>query len=159
MDILKARYGHAIRLAHQGIREIDFEEWERGIKAAYPGRGISVVHAVEKAITGSLLSRSAFLYGDIVATWGVVPGGGVWLIASHLAETPWVARALHRHWKEELQALRDAAKVPLSCVPLIKNELHIKWLKLLGFRENITSNFSGLIPEGFSLYAEEGANV
>lgn len=142
MNIINATPHHAIRIHRQGLREVDIKEWRLGSGEE------NTYTSIRTAMQVSAVCRVAYSReGLIVALWGVTSAGCVWLIASTHAE----GRAgveLHRHWKEELKLLQHHAHPhKLWAYPYLRNELHLKWLRLLGFKP-----VGRLSPEGFKLF-------
>lgn len=128
MRVVDAEQHHIDQLIHGDVRQVDIDEWVLG-------SGLKFDHVLRDRLDLETQYIRALLDegGVCICLWGVtdLPDyGGVWLIATTAAEK--VGRAIHRFWPEEVgrMHMRHALLVAMAYG---KNDLHLRWLRQLGF--------------------------
>lgn len=151
MEVVPATQDHALDFLSRPIRQLDVDEW-----VLSGGRPVPV--SLNLCIAGQPdTARALVVGGRCIAMWGVIKEdywpslGGVWLIASQEAQDR--AHAIHRLWFKEITLMHDHRPV-LRAAVMDRNELHEKWLRVVGFVKG------GPMPtlHGFSLWERVDPN-
>nr|WP_316651529.1 hypothetical protein [uncultured Gellertiella sp.] len=151
MQVVDATLDHVAQLLAKPIRPDDVDEWF----AASGGKDVGLT--LREAFASSAMAGQRALLnanGECICLWGLFSEGGlgyIWLIATVEAEA--VARSIHRLWRKELRLLHQHHAV-LHAVAYALNDLHLHWLKTIGFRLVGTSAVGpGRLP--FNTYVRE----
>lgn len=110
------------------VRFADMAEW-------FAGTGAMMSRAVDAAIRSSDLVLTLVEDGEPLLLWGSDKDGRLWMLATNRA----VGRAvsIHRHMMPHLGELLERYG-SVFCFADCRNEVHLKWLRWMGFEELAT---------------------
>lgn len=134
--VVEATPEHGQQLLRESIRVADRAEWVFGAG----GVPLPVLFDRLFAHPADQITRRAFVCpeeGRTLALWGatanpLMGNAAVWLIASEAAVP--LAPMLHLYARREMAMLHEHYGPELDAYVYERNEMHVRWLGLLGFR-------------------------
>lgn len=158
--IVDATLSHVEDFLRHPIRQEDVNEWvlgSGGVKLP-----VLLRRAWEPQHDGTTIRRAVVdLSGRCLALWGAsmhpmeLGSGYVWLIASKEVEKHPIAFTVAS--RKEIAVLHDFVGPHLQAYVLERNDLHVRWLRLLGFKKEAQISLLPSAPPLWALYTRTAA--